>query len=613
MKKLVFLVSIMLVFAMLTVTGCKTKSPSTVQTYTVTKRNITSTVTLSGVVSYDPEVSVTSNVSGKVLKVYVNEGDSVKKGDVIAEIDSTSAMENYDTAQTNYEISQMNYLISEDSLKDLDTSLDQAKTNLETAQLSYEVTKLNISLSEQTDTSQTQLLQAQQQLKNTEINLTNAKQTLSALQDPPDSTLTSAEIQVKNSQISLALAQQNLNVLKNSTTQEDNIKTAENQLTSAKLNLANVQNSLDDAAENPNTADSQMESLQNSLIIAQMNVDTAERNLEEAKDSTSSQNQIQQAEYQVQQAEMTLESATQNYQDQLNAAQNSLDLAQMNYDIAKANLDIITNSSSLSKEQADKSKELQLKQAEIALNNAKTNVDSAKRQIETSKLKLEEQKLQNDQSCKALQTLKSSLDDYTIKSPIDGMFVSVGIKEGDSVQTNSTVAKVGNTAKFAITAYADEVDVVNIKAGQPVSISFDQFAGSKLTGSVKSVGMEKITTSQGVSVYEVDVQVPGSKLNLKSGFSANLDVVTASKENVIAAPISSITTLANGTSFVDLVGTDGKTQRTEVKTGITGNTFTEIVSGLKEGDKILLIPQGSTSTSSGSPNLKIPGMGGGGL
>jgi RND family efflux transporter MFP subunit len=203
------------------------------------------------------------------------------------------------------------------------------------------------------------------------------------------------------------------------------------------------------------------------------------------------------------------------------------------------------------------------------------------------------------------------LDDYIIKSPIDGVVLTVGVSQGDTIQANSTVAKVGNTNKLLITAYADEVDVVSIKAGQTVSITFDEFAGSTLKGSVKSVGMEKVSTSQGASVYEVDVEVPSTKLALKSGFSANLDVVTASKQNVLAVPISAITTLANGTSYVELVGTDGKTQRVEVKTGITGNTFTEIVSGLKEGDKILLISTGSTSTSSGSPNFRIPGMGGG--
>jgi multidrug efflux pump subunit AcrA (membrane-fusion protein) len=123
--------------------------------------------------------------------------------------------------------------------------------------------------------------------------------------------------------------------------------------------------------------------------------------------------------------------------------------------------------------------------------------------------------------------------------------------------------------------------------------------------------MSKITTSQGASVYEVDVDVPNTKLPLKSGFSANLDIVTASKQNVLAVPISAVTTLANGTSYVELVDSNGKAQRVEVKTGIMGGTFVEIVSGLKEGDKILLISTGSTSTtSSSSSNLRIPGMGG---
>ena len=68
----------------------------------------------------------------------------------------------------------MNYIINEASQKDLENSLEQAETNLGTAQLSYEITKLNIAISEVSDNSEVQLIQAQQQYKNAEINLANA-------------------------------------------------------------------------------------------------------------------------------------------------------------------------------------------------------------------------------------------------------------------------------------------------------------------------------------------------------------------------------------------------------------------------------------------------------
>jgi hypothetical protein len=121
--------------------------------------------------------------------------------------------------------------------------------------------------------------------------------------------------------------------------------------------------------------------------------------------------------------------------------------------------------------------------------------------------------------------------------------------------------------------------------------------------------MTKVNTSQGASAYEVDVEVTKPGVTIKDGLSANLDIVTAQKQNVLAVPIESIVTLANGKSYVDLVGTDGTIQRTEVQTGISSTMFTEITSGLKAGDKVLLIPEGSTSSSS-STNYRIPGVGG---
>jgi HlyD family secretion protein len=617
MKKLVFLVSIMLVFAMLTVTGCKTKSQSTVQTYTIVKRNITNSVTLSGVLSYDPETSVVSSVSGKVLQVYVKGGDTVKNGDVIAEIDSTSAKNNYENALINYQISQMNYLISEASLKDLDTSLDQAKTNLETAQLSYEITKLNVAISEQTDNSELQLLQAQQQYKNAEINLASAEANLEVLKAPSDDNISSAEIQVKNAQTSLALAQQNLRVLKESDTQEEGVISAEEQLRLAKLNLENAQKKLDEAAKNSNTADSEIESLQNQIISAQINVKSAERNLEKAKNPLpSTEDEIKQAEYQVEAAEINLKSAIQNYNDQINSAENALELATMNCEIAKANLDIVTNSSSLTAEESHKSKELQMKQAEITLKNATTSLESTRRQIETGKLKLEEQKLQSEQSNKALQILKNSLEDYIIKSPIEGLVISFNLEEGVSVSANSMVATIGNTSKFISAGYADEIDAVDIKVDQSVMVSFDAFPNVALKGTVKTVGITKVSAPQGTSAYkiEVEIQAPKEELNLKSGLATSLEIETARKENVIAVPIESILT-TGGKSYVEKIMSDGTTQRTEVQTGISGGTFTEILSGLNEGDKILLIPEESTSTttSTGNKNIQIPGIEGGGV
>ena len=617
MKKSVFLVSIILIFAMLTVTGCSKTTKQQTQTYTVTKRNITNSVTLSGVLAYDPEVSVVSNVSGKVLSVHVKEGDNVKKGDVIAEIDSTSAKENYENASINYQISQMNYIINEASQKDLENSLEQAETNLGTAQLSYEITKLNIAISEVSDNSEVQLIQAQQQYKNAEINLANAESTLEALKDPSDDKISSAEIQVKNAQNSLALAQQNLKILKESDTQEEAVISAEEQLRLAKLNLESAQKRLDEAAKNPNTADSDIESLQNQIITAQINVKTAERNLEKAENpQTSTEDEVKQSEYQVEQAELNLKSIIQNYNDQLKSAENAVELAKMNLEIAKVNLDIMNKSSSLSKEESQKSRELQTKQAEIALKNANSSVDSIKRQIETSKLKLEQQKLQNEQSYKSLQTLKESIDDYIIKSTIDGMVISVNIDEGSPVLTNSTVAIVGNLSKFISSGYADEVDAVDIKTGQSVTVTFDAFPNVTLKGTVETVGMTKVSAPQGTSAYkiEVEIQKASKELNLKSGLATSLEIETARKESVIAVPIESILT-TGGKNYVDKVASDGTTQRTEVQTGISGGTFTEILSGLNEGDKILLIPEESTSTktSTGNNNIQIPGIGGGGV
>jgi hypothetical protein len=212
--------------------------------------------------------------------------------------------------------------------------------------------------------------------------------------------------------------------------------------------------------------------------------------------------------------------------------------------------------------------------------------------------------------------LKNSLEDYIIKSPIEGLVISFNLEEGVSVSANSMVATIGNTSKFISAGYADEIDAVDIKVDQSVMVSFDAFPNVALKGTVKTVGITKVSAPQGTSAYkiEVEIQAPKEELNLKSGLATSLEIETARKENVIAVPIESILT-TGGKSYVEKIMSDGTTQRTEVQTGISGGTFTEILSGLNEGDKILLIPEESTSTttSTGNKNIQIPGIEGGGV
>ncbi|HEM56045.1 MAG TPA: efflux RND transporter periplasmic adaptor subunit [Thermodesulfobium narugense] len=294
--------------------------------------------------------------------------------------------------------------------------------------------------------------------------------------------------------------------------------------------------------------------------------------------------------------ELTLKSKA-DLENSVKQAENNLKVAQASYDVAKANYDSVMGSDKATDMQK-KQAEQQLIQAETTLNNAKIQVDNAKRQLDNFNLKLEQVKIQLDQAKASLDVAAKSLNDYVIRSPIDGIVLTMNASVNAPVQVGMPVAIVGNPRGFLITAYADEIDMPKLRVGETATITFDAVPQITLKGQVSFVGLKKMNI-QGGSAYVVKVQVDESNPNIKSGMSANILIITSSKKHVLAVPISSVVTLADGRTFVDKV-VNGKVQRVEVKTGISSNAYVEIVSGLSEGDTILLIPN-TNSTTSNSP------------
>ncbi len=177
----------------------------------------------------------------------------------------------------------------------------------------------------------------------------------------------------------------------------------------------------------------------------------------------------------------------------------------------------------------------------------------------------------------------------TITSPIDGTILKLDYIEGDTVLRGAPLATIGDTNHFVVDAYADEIDVVNIKKDQQATISFDAFPYKSVKGKVSYVALTTTLTKQGVQAYKVKVSFANSGLDLKDGLSATVYITTAEKNNVLTVPIESVAT-ENGRSYVMLVLPDGKVEKHFVKIGISSDNYTEIISGLKEGDTILEIP-----------------------
>jgi HlyD family secretion protein len=556
-------------------------------------------VNLSGVVRAEPRIAVPALVSGRVVEVSVQEGASVKKGDVICKIESDRANLNVQNAENAYQNAVLNAEIAK--IANPDIAVKQAEEGVKSAEAALEIAKLNEKLTEDSDNSELQKKNAEEQVKQAQLNLENAQANLDALKkgDTSDENIEVSKLQMKNQALSLAIAQLSLKSLKEQKPTDDDIKEAEEHVKQAEINLENAKANLKQATDNPNTPDEQITILENQVKIAQSNLNIANLTLDKLKNhSTPSDEDIAQAEDRVSQAEIAYKIAEQNYESALKAktakeaqitqAENQVKLAESQLQIAQNNLKIAQNGTETSQDTLQIRKE-QVVQAESSLENAKANLENAQLQEKTNDLRIKQAEVQESQAYVNLQLAKETLKNYTITAPCDGTVILLDVHVGDTVSPGKTVAVVGDINHLVADCFADEIDAVNIKKGQSAVISFDAFPYKTLNGTVEYVASTTTMTNQGVQAYEVKCALPKTSLNIKDGLSTTVDITTGIKKNALSVPIESVAT-ENGKNYVILVLPDGKFEKRYVEVGISSDNYTEIVSGLKEGDKILDIP-----------------------
>ena len=167
---------------------------------------------------------------------------------------------------------------------------------------------------------------------------------------------------------------------------------------------------------------------------------------------------------------------------------------------------------------------------------------------------------------------------------------------------------LGNISGLQVVAPFAEADAARVASNQQATVTFDAVPNLTAAAHVVAVAASASVVSN-VTNYYVTLVLDQLDQRLKSGMTANANVVVSQVSDVLLLPNSAVTHVGSQ-SFVTLLGRDGKTQtRVQVETGVTGDNTTEIVSGLNQGDKVVL-PQLKTTTQ--QPGGTRPGGGGGG-
>ena len=227
---------------------------------------------------------------------------------------------------------------------------------------------------------------------------------------------------------------------------------------------------------------------------------------------------------------------------------------------------------------------------------ALTRRNSAQAQVGVDTAKLKQARAQVQQSQASLQQLEEQLGYTTIVAPMDGEILSRDVEMGDAVSsilvlgsTATLVMTEGDTSEVYVQGKVDEADIAHVYMGQPARIKVESFRDRLFNGKVTKIapmGVEK----DNVTTFEVRVSINNPGGELKANMTANAEILLDEHKGVLTVPENAILYDNQRNASVQIPDKHQKEgfRKIPVTVGLSNGSVTEIVSGLKEGDQVVL-------------------------
>ncbi len=190
-----------------------------------------------------------------------------------------------------------------------------------------------------------------------------------------------------------------------------------------------------------------------------------------------------------------------------------------------------------------------------------------------------------------------------ILAPIDGTIILRSVEPGQSFTTQEAVLVMSD--RLTVKAQVDETDIAEIKLKQPADVILDAYPESDIPSSVDKIAFDA-TTVNNVTTYIVDVLPENTPVFMRSGMTANVSFQVESKKDILMLPTNAVRN-KDGHHYVLVPSTSmsGKPEDKEVGTGVSNGKLVEIVSGLAQGD-VVLVPQTKERANAGGSNPFSP-------
>ena len=261
------------------------------------------------------------------------------------------------------------------------------------------------------------------------------------------------------------------------------------------------------------------------------------------------------------------------------------------------------------------------------------------------------QQMRMDQEAATLENARTDLSKVRIESPIDGIVTRRNVEQGETAvvgtmnNAGTVLLQVADMSVIEAEVEVDETDIPNVKIGQLGKITVDAMTGKSFPARVTEIGNSPIqTTGQTASQatnFKVTLQVEGEIPDVRPGFTCTAEITTAMRDNVLAVPIQATTVremvldekgnivreqtgpgtpprrpggvqaaeLKPGQERKEVEGVfvvrDNKAAFEMVKTGIAGEKYFEVLSGLKDGDSVIVGPFSSVRSLADGALVKV--------
>ena len=204
----------------------------------------------------------------------------------------------------------------------------------------------------------------------------------------------------------------------------------------------------------------------------------------------------------------------------------------------------------------------------------------------------------------SMQNLQDAMNNYTITAPISGTIIEKDAKVGDAVKAGDTLCIVYDLSYLEMSINVDELQISSISVGQKVQITADAVPDKTYVGTVTRVSM-KGTANGGTTTYPVTIRIDDTD-GLRPGMNANAEIVVAEANNALVVPNAAVVRGSYVLVTKDspsAANADTAMEAPEgfvyvpVKTGVSDDDYTQIVSGIREGDTIGYDPSSVSSDS----------------